>query len=151
MKVYFDTETELIGGQFGLAPPLITCGMIIRFESKLEENELRHSLSSVFPNQVFSDENSRSFYMEKQMRDGVLEGVIFVFNREDTCKMLKHLLMLPYAQFIAHNTAFDLAVLCAAEGRLLPLVFKALDEDRIHCTYLRAMMEAIANGASLKI
>ncbi len=150
MKVYFDTETELIGEQFGLAPPLITCGMVVRFESKDEENELRHSLGRLFPNQIFSDESSRSFYMEKQMKDGVLEGVVFIFNREDTCKMLRHLLALPYVHFIAHNTAFDLAVVCAAEGRLLPLIFQALDADRIHCTYLRAMMETIANGGSLK-
>lgn len=45
-----------------------------------------------------------------------------------------------------HNAAFDMAVLCVERPHLLPLVFKAYDEGRIHCTKVRDQMLLNARG-----
>lgn len=39
-----------------------------------------------------------------------------------------------------HNAAFDLAVFCAMDESLLPLVFQALADGRVHCTLVREKM-----------
>lgn len=47
---------------------------------------------------------------------------------------------------VGHNVAYDLAVLCAKWPELVPLVFKAYDEDRIACTKVRQQLLDIAAG-----
>ena len=138
MKICFDTETEMIGGTFGLAPPLITCGMYLIQENAGELRSFVHELRKVLP-------NADSYFMTYTENT-----ITLVFNRSDTIAVFKWLLSKAKAQFIVHNVAFDLAVLCAADSELIPLVFKALDENRFHCTYLREMMLTIAYGYSLE-
>lgn len=50
------------------------------------------------------------------------------------------------SEIVFHNAAFDLAVLCAEDSSLLPLVFEALQKGRIHDTMLREKLLAIAEG-----
>lgn len=45
-----------------------------------------------------------------------------------------------------HNAAFDMAVFCVERPSLIPLVFKAYDEGRIHCTKVRDQMLLNARG-----
>lgn len=47
---------------------------------------------------------------------------------------------------IAHNAAFDIGILCENYPDLLPLLFQAYDEDRIHCTIIRQKLLDIAMG-----
>lgn len=47
---------------------------------------------------------------------------------------------------VGHNVAFDLAVLGAKWPALLPAIFRAYDEDRIHDTMLRQKLRDIAYG-----
>jgi len=47
---------------------------------------------------------------------------------------------------VAHHVCFDMAVLCAKWPHLVPLVFRAYDEDRITCTKLRQQLLDIARG-----
>lgn len=47
---------------------------------------------------------------------------------------------------VGHNVAFDLGVICQARPRLIPLVFQALEADRITCTEIRAKLLDIAAG-----
>lgn len=47
---------------------------------------------------------------------------------------------------VGHNVAFDLAVVCAEWPELVPLVFRAFDEDRITDTMLRGKLLDIAGG-----
>jgi len=47
---------------------------------------------------------------------------------------------------VAHNAAFDMGVLCENYPDLLPLIFQAYDEDRIHCTIIRQKLLDIALG-----
>lgn len=47
---------------------------------------------------------------------------------------------------IAHNAAFDMGVLCENYPSLLPLIFQAYDEGRIHCTIIRQKILDIAMG-----
>jgi hypothetical protein len=41
---------------------------------------------------------------------------------------------------VIHNAAFDLAVFCAEDDTLLPLVLDALEAGRVHCTMVRGKM-----------
>lgn len=47
---------------------------------------------------------------------------------------------------ILHNGVFDMAVACAFRPSLVPLVFKAYEEDRIRCTKIRQELIDIALG-----
>ncbi len=49
---------------------------------------------------------------------------------------------------VGHNVAYDLAVLCAYQPDLLPLVFKAYAEGRIKDTKIREELGDVANGRS---
>lgn len=161
MIVYFDTETEMIGGKFGLAPPLITCGMIVKSENEAELKAFGGALRTLFPGQDIYDPAKRSFYMRVDRvsptpeRPAGISQIVLIFNREDTLTVFEHLLPQSHVHFVAHNTAFDIAVISAAAPQkkflsFIHLLFTALDDSRIHCTYLRSMMETIANGGSLK-
>lgn len=143
MKVAFDTETEMIGGCFGLAPPLIACGFCFIQE---EENELKTFLPrfrEVFGNDI---KNDCTFFVNVNYNQGFAR---FVMDRIDTIKLFKFLCQSTDFHFIAHNVAFDLAVLSASDPRVLKDIFSILDQKRVHCTYLREMMLTIKNGGSL--
>ena len=47
---------------------------------------------------------------------------------------------------VGHNVVYDFAVMCARWPSLIPLVFKAYDDDRISCTKLRQQLLDIAAG-----
>jgi DNA polymerase-1 len=45
-----------------------------------------------------------------------------------------------------HNVAYDMCVLAAWRPELLPLIFRAYEEDRVVCTKVRAQLHDIAHG-----
>lgn len=47
---------------------------------------------------------------------------------------------------IGHNAPYDLGVICAEDPSFLPLIFDALDEDRIACTMTRQKLLDVALG-----
>ena len=47
---------------------------------------------------------------------------------------------------VCHFAAFDMAVMCRADTRLMPLIVEAYENDRITCTVLREKLLNIANG-----
>jgi len=79
-----------------------------------------------------------SYYDETAQRGGVL-------IREDGVKFFIELLEDPDVIIVAHNAAFDMAVLVAA-GVPLQLVWDAYDTGRIHCTMIREKLRKIARG-----
>ncbi len=148
MKICFDTETEMIGGIYGLAPPLITCGMVVIGEKDKEVEDFYQYFLSSFPDQCSPNTRENSMYISM---DTSKQRLTLVLNRLDTIKVFKWLLTKTSSvQLIAHNMAFDLAVLCAVDAALIPLIFKALDKNRFNCTYLREMMLTIKDGKSLE-
>lgn len=54
--------------------------------------------------------------------------------------------LLASSLIVGHNLAFDNAVICAQFPSLIPLVFKAYDENRMSCTMLRQQLIDIATG-----
>ncbi len=48
--------------------------------------------------------------------------------------------------FVGHNVAYDMGVVCAEWPELVPLVFKAYDDNRVTDTMLRAKLLDIARG-----
>ena len=48
------------------------------------------------------------------------------------------------ATLIAHNAAFDLAVIMHHDPHTVPIIFEALEQDRIRCTMIREQLIAIA-------
>lgn len=64
-----------------------------------------------------------------------------------TCKNpLRSWLENPQAVIVGHNVAYDLAVVAAKFPELLPLIFAALDADRIADTQIRQQLLDIAAG-----
>jgi DNA polymerase-1 len=59
---------------------------------------------------------------------------------------VENLLHSTTTHFAIHNAAFDMAVFCVERPSLIPLVFKAYDEGRIHCTKVRDQMLLNARG-----
>jgi hypothetical protein len=55
-------------------------------------------------------------------------------------------LLLSTEPMVGHNIAYDLAVLCAKWPHLLPLVFDAYEDERVHDTMLRQKLIDIADG-----
>jgi len=55
------------------------------------------------------------------------------------------------AHLIGHNVAFDLSVMIEEYPDTTPLVFKALDEDRIHDTMLRERLLMLCINGNLKV
>jgi DNA polymerase I-like protein with 3'-5' exonuclease and polymerase domains len=70
-----------------------------------------------------------------------------VVDRHDGYRLMKDWLRNPEVKLIAHNAAFDVAVLCAEFPDLLPLFFDAYDAGRIEDTMLREQLLDIANGS----
>ena len=70
-----------------------------------------------------------------------------VVDRHKGYLMMKDWLRDPDVLLIAHNAAFDVAVMCAEFPDLLPLFFDAYDAGRIEDTMLREQLLDIANGS----
>lgn len=49
-------------------------------------------------------------------------------------------------EMVGHHVFFDLGVLAAEDSTFLPLIFKAIEEGRIHCTKIRQMIIDNAEG-----
>jgi hypothetical protein len=54
--------------------------------------------------------------------------------------------LLEGGELVGHHVFFDLCVLAAEDPDLLPLIFKAIDEGRVHCTKIRQMIIDNAEG-----
>jgi DNA polymerase I len=67
-------------------------------------------------------------------------------TKEEGLRWLSKQLQDPVAHIVGCNIAFDLVVAAVAEPTLLPLIFKALDEDRIHDVAIREALIDIARG-----
>lgn len=67
-------------------------------------------------------------------------------NREEGLEHVRWMLRDPEYHLVFHNGAFDLAVFCAADESLIPLVFDAFEAGRIHDTMLREQLLDIAGG-----
>lgn len=63
-----------------------------------------------------------------------------LMKREEGLRLARWALEMPHVHVVIHNAAFDLAVFCAEDESLLPLVFDALEAGRIHCTMVRGKM-----------
>jgi DNA polymerase-1 len=69
-----------------------------------------------------------------------------LLDRAAGLDFVENLLHSTTAHLAIHNAAFDMAVFCVERPHLLPLVFKAYDEGRIHCTKVRDQMLLNARG-----
>jgi len=70
-----------------------------------------------------------------------------VVGRHDGYRLMRDWLRDPEVKLIAHNAAFDVAVLCAEFPDLLPLFFDAYEAGRVEDTMLREQLLDIANGS----
>lgn len=64
----------------------------------------------------------------------------------DRSASLREWLSDPNTTLVGHNVSFDLAVVCSTLPDLIPLVFRAYEDDRITDTLLRQKLLDIANG-----
>ena len=68
-----------------------------------------------------------------------------VFDRETTIERIRYHLTHSH-NIVGHNIAFDMAVICAADSSLVPLVFRAYSHRRIACTQIRERLLDIRHG-----
>lgn len=69
-----------------------------------------------------------------------------ILGRDDGIKFTRDLLLRPDINLLGHRISYDLAVMAAHESRLLPLIFDALDQGRIHDTQINQKLIDIATG-----
>lgn len=74
------------------------------------------------------------------------DGEVGLFTREEALPLLHALFDAPGITFVAHHARFDMAVLAAADGTLLPKIFRLYDEGRVRCTMVREKLLALARG-----
>ncbi len=74
--------------------------------------------------------------------DGEGEGEIFL--HDEALELARKLLETEH--IVGHHIFFDLGVLAAEDSSLIPLIFKAIKEGRIHCTKIRQMIIDNAEG-----
>ena len=67
----------------------------------------------------------------------VSNGPPLIYDHLEGPKHFRTLLEIEEAHLIGHNVVFDLGVLVTQDPTLMPLIFKALDEGRIHDTAIR--------------
>jgi hypothetical protein len=70
----------------------------------------------------------------------------FLLSKEQAITWLRKHLLDPLAHIVGCNLAFDLVCAAVEAEDLLPLIFKALDEDRIHDVAIREALIDIARG-----
>jgi len=68
------------------------------------------------------------------MFDGERDGI---WLRDEGLELVREWLLDPEVALIGQNVFYDLGVVCAEDESLIPLVFKAIEADRIHDTILR--------------
>jgi hypothetical protein len=69
-----------------------------------------------------------------------------VVNFTEAVDLAKAVLSDKTVHIVGHNIAYDLAVLCAKDASLIPLVFAALEDQRISCTRVREKLIRLAQG-----
>jgi len=70
-----------------------------------------------------------------------------LLNRPDGLDRVAQLLADPDVRLVGHNVAYDLGVIAAEDpARFLPLIFAALDADRITDTKIREQLARLAVG-----
>ena len=70
-----------------------------------------------------------------------------LLNRPDGLDRVAQLLADPDVRLVGHNVAYDLGVIAAEDpARFLPLIFAALDADRITDTKIREQLAQLAIG-----
>ena len=72
--------------------------------------------------------------------------IIVYHNKKELYEFIKAWFQLKYVHIIAHNAAYDMAVICAEWPSLIPIIFQAYEEGRIHCTRIRQKLLDIALG-----
>ena len=75
--------------------------------------------------------------------DGETEDLML---REDAVVWARHALSDSGLILVGHNVSFDLAVLAAEDGSLLPLIFNAIEQGRIKDTQVREKLLFLAQG-----
>ncbi len=73
-------------------------------------------------------------------------GAPGIVHWSDAEPILHSLLSDPNILFIGHNVSYDMGVACSNYPHLLPLVFKAYEDDRVTDTMLRQKLLDIAGG-----
>lgn len=73
-------------------------------------------------------------------RGRVLKGLL---GPDEATVWIRERLEDPDCILVAHNATFDIGVMVERDPSLLPLVFKAYDEDRIICTRIHAKLDYI--------
>ena len=74
------------------------------------------------------------------------DGEAGLFARDESLPLLHALFDADDITFVAHHARFDMAVLAAADGSLLPKIMRAYDEGRVRCTMIREKLLALARG-----
>lgn len=74
------------------------------------------------------------------------DGEVGLFARDEALPMLHALFDADDIVFVAHHARFDMAVLAAADGALLPKILRAYDEGRVRCTMVREKLLALSEG-----
>lgn len=69
-----------------------------------------------------------------------------IMLREDGVEKWRRLLEDDGIEIVGHWVFFDLAVAAAEDPSLLPLIFRAIDRGRVHCTKIRQMIIDNAEG-----
>jgi hypothetical protein len=72
------------------------------------------------------------------------KGNTALFEREEGLDVAEGLVRDRFS--VGHHIFYDLGVLAAERPRILPAIFEALDQGRIHCTKIRQMMIDNAQG-----
>lgn len=93
------------------------------------------------PQVLLDAETSRRAIIQRQ-------GAVWraLTDRVATLDVMRYLLADGETLLVAHNAAFDLGVMCAADPTIIPSVFRALAESRITDTMIREMLLKIAFG-----
>jgi DNA polymerase I len=69
-----------------------------------------------------------------------------LYDEHEAVRVMHELLDNPQIIVTNHNLAFDMAVMSAADKKLLPKIFQAYADGRMRCTYLREALLQIKDG-----
>lgn len=72
-------------------------------------------------------------------------------HKEETLSLLKDLFSDPEAHIIFHNASFDLTVFAKYDWSLMPLIWQAAEQGRIHDTMIREMLINLTSSGSIDI
>lgn len=144
MKICFSIETIETPKQV-FPPPFFGTSLYLAQEKEGEIQALIDYLPKIFGNSYILQESQRQFYIHYPYAKNEIS---LVLNCQDTITFFKFILKNAQARFIGHNVAVSLASICKFDTSIIPLVFKCLDQNRFHCTYLRELLINLKNGDS---